>query len=98
MKYVRSTSDEAHLRQTASVEYHFYPHCATHCSDESRVVSNIEIRDKEVADRFKGAIINGSNPLCNNYKGRWKLGYSVSGNSFGRVRLQAFYAFSSWFT
>ena len=89
MKYVRSTSDEAPLRQTASVEYHFYPHCATHCS---------ETRDKEVAERFEGAIVNGSNPRCNNYTGRWKLGYNVSGNSFARVRLQAFYAFSSWFT
>ena len=31
--------------------------------------------------------------LCNNYKECWKLGYCVSGNSFGRVRLQGFYAF-----
>ena len=93
MKYVRSTSDEARLRQTAIVEYHFYPHCATHCSDESHVVSNVETRDKEVAEQFEGAMINGSNPLCNNNKQRWKLGYSVSGNSFARVRLQASYAF-----
>ena len=101
MKYVRSTSDEAPLPQTASVEYHSYPHCVQRMVPMSLMglaTSKQGTRDKEVAERFEGAMINSSNPLCNNYKGRWKLGYCVSGNSFGRVRLQAFYAFPSWFT
>ena len=79
------------LRQTASVEYHFYPHYATPSPDDSYGFSGGEkqgTRRSQCGLKELQSMAHIS--LCIHYEDCWKLGYGVSGNSFGRVRLQGF--------